>query len=142
MSFKVECMKFEPLFLRFILVRWVFLTDCCLITNFWRQEVKTDVLLQYFFKKEISLFSAIDHYGFWKMYNCIVFSKNNTWFLLMPSISPKYFVIHLKLTWSTFNFCIKKNCDLDAIRRTRLTKSAKIFKKHGFGQWFLVMPDG
>ena len=54
-------------------------------------------------------FSAISRYGFQKTYNYSAFSKNNTWFLLMPSTSLRHFVINLKLTWSTFDICKKKS---------------------------------
>lgn len=68
--------------------------------------------------------------------------ESNTWFLLMPPISLRYFVIDLKLTWSIWKyFCLNRNIyDLNGIMRMRLTKRAKIFKKCDLGQWFPVMP--
>ena len=134
MSFKLDCMKFKPLLLRFVHVR-----DEC----FWQiaaraltDDIRKLKLMCYsntFSNKKFPYF--LPFYGFQKIYNCSVFSKNNTWLLLVPSTSPKYFVIHLKLTWSTLNFCIKKFVTLMASWERGYQKSAKIFKK----TWFRAM---
>ena len=90
-----------------------------LILNFGVQEFQTDVPCC---SKKFSIFFYVS----WPMAISIMdferckdvhvitqfffffFSKNNTCFLLMPPTSLRYFVINLKLTWSTFNIYIKK----------------------------------
>ena len=71
-----------------------------------------------------------------------MYNESNTWFLLMPPISLRYFMIDLKLTWSIWKYFYLNRiiCDLNGIVRMRLTKKAKIFKKCDLGQWFPVMP--
>ena len=141
MSFKLDCMKFEPLLLRFVLVR-----DEC----FW--QIAARALTFDFMKLKLMCYSN-------------TFSKKKSPYFLPSAIMDserfillsffkkqhlvstgaikitKIFCDSLKANLIYSQFLHKKMCDLDGIMRTRLVKSAKIFKKHGFGQWFLVMPD-
>ena len=143
MSFRVDCMKSEPLFLRFVLVR-----DEC----FWQITARSltfdfrkSKLMCYsstFLKAKLPYFLSSAIMDSERFIISQFFQKNNTCFLLMPSTSPRYFVIHLKLTWSNFNFYIKKIVILiDGIMRTRLLKSAKIFRNMvsgSYARWLIL----
>ena len=141
MSFTVDCMKFEPLFLRFVLIRHeCFWQIAARSLTFDFRKLKLMCYSNTFSKKKFPHFLPSAIMDSEKCITANFFKKQH----LVPTDTisiTKIFCDSLKANLVYFQFLHKKICDLDGIMRARLMKSAKIFKKHGFEQWSLVMPD-
>ena len=135
MSFKLDCMKFEPLLLRFLFVR-----DEC----FWQiaaraltfdfMKLKLMCCSNTFSKKKFPYFLPSAIMDSERFIIAQYFQKQHLVSTGAINIT-KIFCDSLKANLIYSQFLHKKICDLDGIMRTRLAKSAKIFKK----TWFRAM---
>ena len=102
-------MKFKALFLRFLMIKNEYFWQIAARSlTFDCRKLKLMCYSNTFSKKYFLIFC---HRPLWipkDVQLLSFFSKNNTWFLLMLPTSPRYFLINLKPTWSTFNIFIKK----------------------------------